>query len=135
MAPWPRFLAGKRVLVVHPFARSIQMQYARRSKVKSICDLLPDFELLTIVPPVICRTRQRRTWLRTSVPYERSRKATVRCALIGCGLMISTWSVRETDGRQASFGGATQILFGIRGKRWDEREHSVLLYGRHWVRL
>jgi len=31
-------------------------------------------------------------------------------------------------------GGGTQILFGIRGKRWDEREDFVGSFNGYWVR-
>jgi hypothetical protein len=31
-------------------------------------------------------------------------------------------------------GGATQRLFGIRGKRWDERPFFQNLYNEHWTR-
>src|SRR5258706_1537986 len=137
--PWPRFLAGKRVLVVHPFARSIQMQYARRSKVKSICDLLPDFELLTIVPPVTFAGQDNgRTWVANlqSLMSEVA-KQQFDVALIGCGAYgFPLGAFVKQMGRQAiHFGGATQILFGIRGKRWDEREaFSSAFMDDTWVR-
>jgi hypothetical protein len=31
-------------------------------------------------------------------------------------------------------GGATQLLFGIRGKRWDDDPDLQPLYNEHWVR-
>jgi len=38
-------------------------------------------------------------------------------------------------GKQAiHLGGATQILFGIRGARWDEMETYRKLYNKHWIR-
>src|SRR5262249_31105471 len=40
--PWTQALAGKTVLVVHPFVSSIQAQYERRSKIKTVRDILPD---------------------------------------------------------------------------------------------
>jgi hypothetical protein len=31
-------------------------------------------------------------------------------------------------------GGSLQILFGIKGKRWDEHETISKMYNEHWVR-
>ena len=31
-------------------------------------------------------------------------------------------------------GGGTQILFGIKGKRWDEHDVISTFYNEHWVR-
>ena len=46
--PWSMALKGKRVLVIHPFADSIQKQYARREKLFDDPNILPEFELHTI---------------------------------------------------------------------------------------
>ena len=41
----------------------------------------------------------------------------------------------KRSGRKAvHLGGATQILFGIKGKRWDAHEVISGLYNEHWVR-
>lgn len=42
----------------------------------------------------------------------------------------------KADGKQAiRMGGATQILFGIKEKRWDEHPVISKLYNEHWIRL
>lgn len=46
--PWSSALAGKRVLVIHPFAPSIEKQYARRHLLFEDQDTLPEFTLRTI---------------------------------------------------------------------------------------
>lgn len=46
--PWTKELAGKKVLVVHPFAEDISSQYKNsRTKIWKNQDILPEFELIT----------------------------------------------------------------------------------------
>ena len=45
--PWTKALAGKKVLVVHPFSETIEKQYAKRELLFDN-ELLPNFELKTI---------------------------------------------------------------------------------------
>ena len=50
--PWSAALAGKRVLVVHPFKTTIERQYARRAELFPGTDILPQFADLRIVQAV-----------------------------------------------------------------------------------
>lgn len=50
--PWTRYLEGKRVVVIHPFAKSIISQYAHRKKIFDNSHILPDFESIRIVKAV-----------------------------------------------------------------------------------
>ena len=50
--PWSAELAGKRVLVVHPFKTTIERQYARREQLFPGTDILPQFADLRIVQAV-----------------------------------------------------------------------------------
>ena len=46
--PWTAALAGKKVLVIHPFEKSIRRQYAKRELLFENPDVLPAFELKTL---------------------------------------------------------------------------------------
>ena len=46
--PWTRILKGKKVLVIHPFAKSIENQYARHEFLFENKETLPDFDLQVI---------------------------------------------------------------------------------------
>ena len=59
-------------------------------------------------------------------------------AIVGCGaygLPIGSFIKGELKKTAIHLGSATQILFGIKGKRWDDipffRDH---LYNEHWTR-
>ena len=57
---------------------------------------------------------------------------TVLTVTSAAGNMKDSVIISVTPGAQA--GGATQILFGIRGKRWDADARISRLYNEWWVR-
>ncbi len=134
---WTLSLEGKSVLVVHPFAQSIQKQYARRTEIKSIKDMMPEFELSTLIPPVTFAGQDNgKTWV-ANLQSLTSEVAGVKfdVAIVGCGAYgLPLAAFIKQMGRQAiHLGGATQLLFGIRGNRWDSREYSSVM-DESWVR-
>ena len=50
--PWSTALAGKRVLVVHPFRRTILAQYEKRTQLFPGKDVLPELASLTVIQAV-----------------------------------------------------------------------------------
>lgn len=138
--PWTAALSGKRVLVVHPFAKSIEAQYSRKEQLFTNRNLLPDFELQTLVPPqTIAGSADARytDWFDALKHLEfevDSREFDV--AIIGCGAYgFPLASHVKRSGRQAIHGGGmVQMLFGIKGKRWDLKPISKELYNSSWIR-
>ena len=138
--PWTAALSGKRVLVVHPFAKSIEAQYSRKEQLFANRNLLPDFELQTLVPPqTIAGSADARytDWFDALKHLEfevDSREFDV--AIIGCGAYgFPLASHVKRSGRQAIHGGGmVQMLFGIKGKRWDLKPISQELYNSSWIR-
>jgi len=137
--PWSARLEGLRVLVIHPFAESIRTQFARREKLFLDPRVLPDFELLTI--PAVQTLAGNKTdfaswfdaldWMKSEVD-----KLDFDVALIGAGaygLPLSA-HVKRRGKIAIHMGGALQILFGIRGSRWDAMPHISRYYNEHWVR-
>lgn len=140
VAPWSRALEGKTVLVVHPFASTIEKQYARRGELFANPDVLPDFELKTIIPPqTIAGTVDGRfeNWFE-ALDFLKNTVATEAfdVCIIGCGAYgFPLAAFVKAMGKQAiHLGGATQMLFGIKGKRWDLKEISKELYNQSWTR-
>lgn len=133
--PWTTALQGKKILVVHPFDRSIQIQYEKRNLLFQNPNFLPEFELKTFravqslgTPPTAFPT-----WFDAlSFMHRQIRKIDFDVALIGCGAFGFPLGARlKEDGKQAIvLGGLVQLLFGIKGKRWDDAG----LYNEHWVR-
>ena len=58
-------------------------------------------------------------------------------ALLGCstyGLPLVDFIKRHLNKSAIYVGGAIQILFGIKGKRWETHDEISLFFNEHWVR-
>lgn len=139
--PWSAALAGKRVLVVHPFKETIQRQFARRSEVWAGRNVLPEFEIDVIRAPYgFSKTDfsdwlEMLRWLETQVE-QRIRDRRIDVALLACGAagLPLAAKVKQLGGIGIHLGGATQILFGIRGGRWDKNQKFCEFFNDSWVR-
>lgn len=138
--PWTSALKDKRVLVIHPFADTIEKQYGRRELLFPGTDLLPEFQLRTVkAVQTIAGTKDSRfeNWFEALDWMEREAvKEEFDVAIIGCGAYGFPLAARlKAHGRQAvHLGGATQLLFGIKGARWDNHEIISGLFNENWVR-
>lgn len=136
--PWSRALEGKKVLVVHPFAETIEAQYQKREYLWHNPEVLPEFELHTIkaVQSIAGEEVPFKDWFEALHHMEQQMDAIdYNIAIIGCGAYgFSLAAHAKRMGKKAvHLGGATQILFGIKGKRWDELPAVNKFYNEHWV--
>lgn len=136
--PWTAALKGKKVLVIHPFEKTIRSQYAKRELLFPGTDILPEFDLqvLRAVQTTGSATDDRfETWF-DALQYmcDECDMMDFDIALIGCGAYGFPLAAHiKRSGRQAvHLGGVLQILFGIKGRRWDESD-THLMYNEHWV--
>ena len=138
--PWSEALVGKKVLVIHPFAETIIAQYEKRDKLFVNKAVLPEFELQTVkAVQTIAGTKDTRfkDWFEAlAYMYDEAMKKDFDIALIGCGAYGFPLAAKiKKAGKQAvHMGGSLQILFGIKGKRWDNHEIIGKLYNDAWVR-
>jgi len=136
--PWSSALKDKKVLVVHPFAETIRKQYEKRNKLFKNRNVLPDFELKTLkaVQSVAYEECGFKTWF-DALEWMCSEidKKDFDVAIIGAGaygLPLAAY-VKKIGKQSIHMGGATQILFGIKGKRWENHEFISKLFNEHWV--
>lgn len=141
-SPWSAQLAGKRVLVVHPFEPSIRSQYARRTAVWSAApDVLPAFDLEVIRSPYGFSRTDFTDWFGMLRWLEEQVEASYRrrrfdVGLFGCGaagLPLAAFA-KKLGAIGIHTGGPTQLLFGIRGGRWDQRPEFQRFFNDAWVR-
>ena len=137
--PWSMALEGRKVLVIHPFADSIEAQYRRRKLLFRDPRVLPDFHLATVraVQSLAGSKTPFADWFE-ALEWMQSevKKADFDVAIIGAGaygLPLSAF-VKSLGKVSIQMGGATQILFGIRGKRWDNMKEFSDIINEHWVR-
>ena len=138
--PWTEALKGKKVLVIHPFSETIIEQYKKREYLFENKKILPNFELEVIkAVQTIAGEKDDRfnTWFDAlNWMYEETIKKEFDVALIGCGAYgMPLASMIKNAGKQAiHMGGVLQILFGIKGARWDDDPIVSNLYNEYWVR-
>ena len=140
---WSAALKGKKVLVIHPFENTIRKQYnLNRKNIFSNSDILPEFELHTLkaiqtlagaVDPRFETWFDALEWM-----YQEAMKIDFDIAVIGCGAYGLPLAAKiKKAGKQAiHLGGATQLLFGIKGKRWEENDafdYVKKQFNENWV--
>ena len=138
--PWSRVLSGKRVLVVHPFVETIESQYSMFSNLHpGSPSLLPRCDLVCVRPPqTLGHYREGfRSWNDAlSQLIERVSIVPFDVALIGCGaygLPLGA-AIKQMGKPAVHLGGALQLLFGIRGRRWEAMPQYLPLMNDAWVR-
>lgn len=138
--PWTRYLEGKRVVVVHPFAESIKNQYDNyRDKIFENPMVLPNFTSLRVVKAVqsLGGNSEFKGWFE-ALEYMKDKvdQEDYDVCLIGCGAYGFPLAAHvKRMGKQAiHLGGALQLLFGIRGNRWDNMDEYKPLINEYWTR-
>jgi len=138
--PWTHALAGKKVLVVHPFSEDIESQYKKRKLIFN-GDLLPEFELKTIkaVQSIAGEKTEFKDWfealdsMKSQIDAEEYDVCIIGCGAYGLPLAAH---VKRMGKKSIHLGGASQLLFGIKGSRWEEYHvwPYMNLFNEHWVR-
>lgn len=139
--PWSAALKGKKVLIIHPFEDTIQSQYKKRNLLFPGTDVLPEFELKTLkaVQTVAGMEDDRfSNWFEAlDYMYQEAMKIDFDIAIIGCGAygMPLGAKIKQAGKQAIHLGGATQLLFGIKGKRWEENYPSKIAtcFNDAWV--
>lgn len=141
--PWSAKLKGKKVLIIHPFEETILSQYKKRTEIFKDPNVLPEFELLTLkAVQTLAGNRDERfaDWFEAlEYMYKEAMKMDFDIAILGCGAYGMPLAVKlKMAGKQAiHLGGATQLLFGIKGSRWEADNYPTKvakLFNDSWVR-
>lgn len=149
--PWTRALAGKKVLVVHPFASLIEQQYRNhRTQLFADPNVLPEFELHTIqaVQSLGGDSNGFATWFDALKWMEDAiDQVDYDICIIGCGAygLPLAGHVKRMGKKAIHLGGATQLLFGIKGNRWENPVYGLNepgfppgfylnMFNEHWIR-
>lgn len=132
---WIKSLKGKKVLVVHPFKKTIKYQYKRMDKLK----ILPKLKKLEVIKAVQTlagkKDKRFKNWFEAlDLMKKEIDKKDFDIALIGCGAYgLPLASYVKSKGKQAiHLGGGLQLFFGIKGKRWETL--CKIEMNEYWIR-
>ena len=137
--PWTRALAGRKVLVVQPFTKTVESQYKYRTKLFSNPDILPEFELQTYMPFFrgLRDDPANKSWFENlDCMKEEISKLDFDIALIAAGPygFFLGAHIKRMGKQAVIMGGVLQLLFGIKGSRWDSTPKYSKLYNEYWIR-
>jgi len=138
--PWSAHLKGRRVLVIHPFQKSIEQQYGTsREKIFINPSLLPEFDLITLRPPqTICgNTDGFMDWVDAyESTIDKIGRINFDVAIVGSGSYGLPFGafIKNMGKVCVHLGGSTQNLFGITGSRWMKMPQFRAMMNQHWVR-
>jgi hypothetical protein len=139
--PWTEALKNKKVLVVHPFSKSIQQQYKIKNKIYHGVHELPEFSLITyqaVQSIAGNKPAEIDDWFQAldKMKSDLSR-IDFDVALLGCGaygMSLAVFIKTKLKRKAVHLGGNAQILFGIRGSRWENDPAFSDIFNEHWVR-
>ncbi|MEA4851977.1 MAG: hypothetical protein VB126_11100 [Paludibacter sp.] len=137
--PWSTVLEQKKVLVIHPFEESIREQYKKRELLFNDKRVLPEFDLQIIkaVQSIAGNPTGFTSWF-DALEYMKGEidKRDFDIAIIGCGAYgfpLAAY-VKSIGKKAVHLGGATQMLFGIKSKSWEDDSRFHYLINEHWIR-
>ncbi len=137
--PWTMALEGKKVLLVSPFVDAMVAQYPHIDRIYEGRRMLPEMELKTLKSVWFSGFEDDEfdTWFDAlQYLYEEAMKIDFDVALLSCSAFgFHLAPMLKRAGKQAiQYGGALQLLFGIRGARWDNYPPYMGFYNDYWIR-
>ena len=138
--PWTESLAGKKVLVVHPFAKTIVKQYEKRELLFADPKVLPQFQL-SVIQAVQSSANNKcefPDWF-AALDHMNAQISEVDfdVALIGAGAYgpFLAHHCKKIGKKGIQMASGVQLLFGIKGKRWTEPKSGqpFEFINEHWV--
>ena len=138
LEPWTRALENKRVLVIHPFEESILSQYQKWDSIIGVKDILARFTLEVLRPPITFAGEHSALSWHEHLEVLKNQLTTkdFDVAIVGAG----SYGLPIAEHAKAMgkvglhLGGITQLLFGIRGRRWESRLPLEDWGHQGWVR-
>ena len=137
---WTQCLKGKKVLVIHSMPDTIKAQYEKRTSLFKTPDMLPEFNLIAYksVNSAMGLKTEFPNWFAALEKMESDiAKIDFDIALLGCGaygMNLGAFIKRDLGKSAMHIGGMLQLLFGIKGKRWESDPQYNALYTDSWTR-
>lgn len=135
--PWSAAMAGKKVFAISPFLRLFKDQLAAREKIWPGRGVLPEIRLAGYEFPYLIDPDSTLNWKDVwQDVLEAMKRAEPDVVLAGCGALGLPLVVeaKRMGAVGVHLGGMLQILFGVRGKRYDDADNYRELVNDAWIR-
>lgn len=137
--PWTRALANKKVLVIHPFSYSILKQYeSYKDHLFKDKNVLPNFNLQVYrsKQTLALESINNQNWFKNLEAMKRDiSKIDFEVALVAAGAygLPLSFYMKQLGKKVIHIGGPLQLLFGIKGKRWESIPSMRKLFNNYWI--
>lgn len=136
---WLKHLEGKKVLIINPFVEQIEEQYQRKELIWGDREFLPQMEMRYLKSVWYLSKDDNDgfdNWF-DALQYliDKMEQIDFDVALIGCG-PFSTFLAAHCKrmGKVGiQYGGALQMLFGVKGARWENNTFYKSYFNEYWV--
>lgn len=137
--PWSMELKGKKVLVISPISQTIRYQWKRIDKIWGERRMFPEMDLQVYQSvQSIGGVGPHKSWYESlNVMKDDVSKMEFDMALVSCGAygLPLVNHIKTNLGKTAIYvGGALQLFFGIKGRRWDNHDEISALFNENWRR-
>lgn len=135
---WHYFLKDKKVLCISPFSKSIQANIKNYSFIWNNAHIGKVYTIQASYPEILEGKNPTNWEIKLDKVIDQINKVDFDVATIGYGgfsLIIGDY-IRNLGKTSIHLGGSNQILYGIKGKRWDKNFEAYSWYGgNYWIRL
>lgn len=134
---WLQGLNNKRVLIVSPFKDEIEKQLQNRDKFDDLKNINAEFKVVKAVQSIGKEIPEFHNWFDALEAMKNEiKEQEFDVALVGAGAYgTPLCAYIKSLGKQAiQTGGATPLLFGIIGKRWENREYVKKHINEYWIK-
>lgn len=137
--PWTKYLEGKKVAVFSPFADSIKKNYIQLEKIWD-GKIMPNFTLEVVNYPVSLALGKNNKYKTSRDVYqeyiEKIHSMNFDVGIFGTGHtgLLFAIECKKLNRTGIHLGGPTQILFGVKGNRWEENTAFHSFFNESWTR-
>lgn len=137
--PWTNYLENKTVLVISPFADSIASNYNNLAHIWNN-KIKPNFKLKTINYPTSIPITENAIYNSSLEIYNKfidlMHNTEFDVGIFGTGHtgLLFAIEAKKMGKSGIHLGGPTQVLFGIKGNRWEENINFKQFFNEYWTK-